>query len=58
MARLRKAAAHRKDADAGAALAEGLTRPAPGEGPSAVARALGPPRRELYRRALDLKGGG
>jgi 16S rRNA (cytidine1402-2'-O)-methyltransferase len=44
--------------DADAALAEALTRLSPGEAASEVARALGLPRRELYRRALDLKGGG
>jgi 16S rRNA (cytidine1402-2'-O)-methyltransferase len=44
--------------DADAALAEALTRLSPGEAASEVARALGLPRRELYRRALDLKGAG
>ena len=45
-------------ADADAALNEALTRLAPGEAASEVAKALGLPRRDLYRRALDLKGGG
>ena len=41
--------------DADAALAEALTRLPPGEAASEVARALGVPRRDLYRRALELK---
>ncbi|HYG25366.1 MAG TPA: 16S rRNA (cytidine(1402)-2'-O)-methyltransferase [Caulobacteraceae bacterium] len=41
--------------DADAALAEALTRLPPGEAASEVARALGLPRRDLYRRALELK---
>lgn len=45
------------DADAAAAaLAEALTRLPPGEAASEVARAFGLNRRELYRRALALKG--
>jgi len=44
-------------ADADAALNEALTRLAPGEAASEVAKALGLNRRDLYRRALDLKGG-
>jgi 16S rRNA (cytidine1402-2'-O)-methyltransferase len=44
--------------DADAALAEALTRLSPGEAASEVARALGLPRRDLYRRALALKGAG
>jgi len=43
-------------ADADAALAEALTRLAPGEAASEVAKALGLNRRDLYRRALELKG--
>ncbi len=39
-----------------AALVEALTRAGPAEAASEVAQALGLPRRELYRRALDLKG--
>ena len=42
--------------DADAALAEALTRLGPSEAASEVAAALGLNRRELYRRALDLKG--
>ena len=42
--------------DADAALAEALTRVGPAEAASEVAAALGLNRRELYRRALDLKG--
>lgn len=42
-------------ADADRALSEALTRLAPGEAASEVSRALGLPRRDLYRRALDLK---
>jgi 16S rRNA (cytidine1402-2'-O)-methyltransferase len=52
----REAAATADDADA--ALTEALTRLSPGEAASEVARALGLPRRDLYRRALDLKGAG
>ena len=43
-------------ADADAALIEALTRVGPAEAASEVAGALGLPRRDLYRRALDLKG--
>ena len=43
-------------ADADAALTEALTRLPPGEAASEVAKALGLPRRDLYRRALELKG--
>jgi 16S rRNA (cytidine1402-2'-O)-methyltransferase len=43
---------------ADAALVEALVRLGPGEAASEVARATGLPRRELYRRALALKGGG
>lgn len=46
------------EADADAALADALTRLGPGEAASEVAKALGLPRRDLYRRALALKGGG
>ena len=41
--------------DADAALAEALTRLPPGEAAAEVARALGLSRRDLYRRALELK---
>ena len=44
-------------ADAEAALVEALARLAPAEAASEVSRALGLPRRELYRRAIALKGG-
>lgn len=44
-------------ADADRALAEALTRLSPGEAASEVAKALHLNRRELYRRALALKGG-
>ena len=43
-------------ADADAALADALTRLGPAEAASEVAGALGLNRRELYRRALELKG--
>jgi 16S rRNA (cytidine1402-2'-O)-methyltransferase len=43
-------------ADADAALKEALGRMGPSEAAGEVARALGLPRRELYRRALELKG--
>lgn len=43
-------------ADADAALAEALTRVGPAEAASEVAGALGLSRRDLYRRALELKG--
>ena len=42
-------------ADAEAALAEALTRLSPADAAGEVARALGLPRRELYRRALALR---
>ncbi|HEX6866590.1 MAG TPA: SAM-dependent methyltransferase, partial [Caulobacteraceae bacterium] len=41
--------------DADAALAEALTRLPPGEAAAEVAKALGLSRRDLYRRALELK---
>jgi len=44
-------------ADADAALADALTRLKPAEAAAEVARALGLSRRDLYRRALELKGG-
>ena len=50
----RDAAATPEDADA--ALTDALTRLGPAEAASEVAAALGLNRRELYRRALDLKG--
>jgi 16S rRNA (cytidine1402-2'-O)-methyltransferase len=43
-------------ADADAALREALVRLSPGEAAAEVARALQMPRRELYKRALALKG--
>ena len=43
-------------ADADAALADALKRMGPADAASEVAKALGLNRRELYRRALDLKG--
>jgi len=43
--------------DADAALAEALTRLSPADAASEVARAMGLNRRELYRRAIDWKGG-
>ena len=49
-----EAAATPKDADQ--ALAEALSRLGPADAASEVAKALGLNRRELYRRALDLKG--
>jgi len=42
--------------DADAALAEALTRVGPSEAAAEVSRALGLPRRDLYRRALELRG--
>jgi 16S rRNA (cytidine1402-2'-O)-methyltransferase len=48
------AAATPEDADA--ALAEALKRMGPADAASEVSKALGLNRRELYRRALDLKG--
>jgi 16S rRNA (cytidine1402-2'-O)-methyltransferase len=50
----REAAATVEDADA--ALVEALARASPAEAASEVAKALGLPRRDLYRRALALKG--
>lgn len=46
------------DADIDAALAEALTRLAPGEAAAEVAKALNLPRKPLYQRALGLKGRG
>jgi 16S rRNA (cytidine1402-2'-O)-methyltransferase len=43
-------------ADADAALTEALSRLSPADAAREVADALGLPRRELYRRALDLQG--
>ena len=43
-------------ADADAALTEALSRVGPAEAASEVAQALGLSRRDLYRRALELKG--
>jgi 16S rRNA (cytidine1402-2'-O)-methyltransferase len=43
-------------ADADQALVEALARLSPADAASEVAKALGLNRRELYRRALDLKG--
>ncbi|MDP3173166.1 MAG: 16S rRNA (cytidine(1402)-2'-O)-methyltransferase [Phenylobacterium sp.] len=45
-------------ADADTALRDALTRLRPAEAASEVAKALGIPRRDLYRRAMTLKGGG
>jgi 16S rRNA (cytidine1402-2'-O)-methyltransferase len=45
-------------ADADAALAEALSRLKPADAAAEVAKALGLPRRDLYKRALALKGGG
>lgn len=42
-------------ADADAALADALTRLKPADAAAEVAKALGLPRRDLYRRALELK---
>ncbi len=42
--------------DADAALVEALTRGGPADAAAEVSRALGLPRRDLYRRALQLKG--
>jgi 16S rRNA (cytidine1402-2'-O)-methyltransferase len=50
----REEAATAEDADA--ALADALTRLSPADAASEVARALGLPRRELYKRAMALKG--
>ncbi|WP_374533666.1 16S rRNA (cytidine(1402)-2'-O)-methyltransferase [Phenylobacterium sp.] len=43
-------------ADADAALADALTRLKPAVAAAEVAKALGLPRRDLYRRAMELKG--
>ncbi|OGN42025.1 MAG: 16S rRNA (cytidine(1402)-2'-O)-methyltransferase [Caulobacterales bacterium RIFCSPHIGHO2_01_FULL_70_19] len=43
-------------ADADAALSEALTRLPPGEAAAEVSKALGLPRKPLYRRALELQG--
>mgnify|MGYP003646592077 FL=1 len=45
-------------ADADAALAEALTRLAPGEAAAEVSKALNLPRKPLYKRALELQGRG
>ena len=45
-------------ADADAALTDALTRVGPADAAVEVSRALGLPRRDLYRRALALKGAG
>ena len=50
----RDAIASAEDADR--ALADALQRLSPAQAAGEVAKALGLPRRELYRRALDLKG--
>ncbi len=42
--------------DADTALAEALTRMGPADAASEVAKALGLNRRELYRRAIEMKG--
>jgi 16S rRNA (cytidine1402-2'-O)-methyltransferase len=44
-------------ADADAALADALSRLKPADAAAEVAKALGLPRRDLYRRALELKSG-
>ena len=44
-------------ADADAALAEAVQRLGPSEAAAEVAKATGLPRRELYRRAVEMKGG-
>ena len=44
-------------ADADAALADALSRLKPADAAAEVAKALGLPRRDLYRRAMDLKAG-
>ena len=43
--------------EAEAALAEAVQRLGPSEAAAEVARATGLPRRELYRRAVELKAG-
>jgi 16S rRNA (cytidine1402-2'-O)-methyltransferase len=52
----REAAATEADADQ--ALADALARLSPADAASEVAKALGLPRRDLYRRAMALKGAG
>jgi 16S rRNA (cytidine1402-2'-O)-methyltransferase len=52
----REEAATAEDTDA--ALGEALTRLSPAEAAAQVAKALGLNRRDLYRRAVELKGGG
>lgn len=52
----REAEASAEDADA--ALADALTRLKPAEAASEVAKALGLPRRDLYRRAMELRKAG
>jgi 16S rRNA (cytidine1402-2'-O)-methyltransferase len=44
-------------ADADAALADALTRLKPADAAAEVAKALGLPRRDLYRRAMELRAG-
>jgi 16S rRNA (cytidine1402-2'-O)-methyltransferase len=44
-------------ADADAALAEAVGRLGPSEAAAEVAKATGLPRRELYRRAVEMKSG-
>ncbi len=44
------------DAEVDRALADALTRQGPSAAAAEVAKALGLPKRDLYRRALDLKG--
>jgi 16S rRNA (cytidine1402-2'-O)-methyltransferase len=51
----REAAASAADADA--ALADALKRLKPADAAAEVAKALGLPRRDLYRRAMDLRAG-
>ena len=46
------------EADADAALAEAMTRLAPGEAAAEVSKALNLPRKPLYKRALELQGRG
>lgn len=46
------------EADADAALRDALTRLKPADAAAEVAKALGLPRRDLYRRAMALKAGG
>ena len=46
------------EADVDAALAEAMTRLAPGEAAAEVSKALNLPRKPLYKRALELQGRG